>query len=65
VVYIDGPETAKKLLDRKHPIWWQTKLEDAYEKYKEGVTDKLELLNGFGEPARVLLAENGELGEGE
>lgn len=65
VVYIDGPDTAKKLMDRDYPIWWQTKLEDAYGKYKEGVTDKAELINGFGEQARQLLKEKGELGDDE
>ena len=65
VVYIDSPETAKKLLDRNHPIWWQTKLEDAYLKYKQGITDQRELINGFGEAAKVLLREKDELEDEE
>ena len=57
-VYINGPESARQLMDRDVPPWWQSKMEDAYEKMKEGVTDEREFINAFGEEARVLMAKD-------
>ena len=64
-VYISGPEKARALMDRDVPPWWQTKMEDAYSKYKKGMTDQRELIRSFGEEARVMLRVNGEVIENE
>jgi general secretion pathway protein E len=59
-VYINGPEKAKQLMDRDVAPWWPTKMDDAFGKYKQGITDQREFINAFGEEGRVMLLEKGE-----
>lgn len=61
VVYLAGVRDVDKLLNPSEALWWKTKEEDAYDKYKSGITTKSEFVNVFGEEARDLLRENGEI----
>lgn len=47
-VYLRDREDVKKLVDYDFPRWWDSVLEDAYKKYRQGVTDRKELLSAFG-----------------
>tara|TARA_R110001583_G_scaffold4718_14_gene26910 strand:+ start:4521 stop:6194 length:1674 start_codon:yes stop_codon:yes gene_type:complete len=64
-VYINGPEAARNLMNRDVEPWWQSKMEDAFEKMKEGITDEREFISAFGEEARVMLAKNAGVDENE
>jgi len=61
VVYLAGVRDVDKLLNPTESLWWTTKEEDAYNKYKAGITTKSEFVNVFGEEAKDLLRENGEI----
>jgi general secretion pathway protein E len=47
-VYLSGPEDVEKLVDRSKSRWWDTIVEDAYKKYRKGVTDRREMIRSFG-----------------
>jgi general secretion pathway protein E len=64
-VYLAGVRDVDKLLNPSEALWWTTKEEDAYNKYKAGITSKKEFVNVFGEEARDILRENGEIYEEE
>jgi general secretion pathway protein E len=61
VVYLAGVRDVDKLLNPSEALWWTTKEEDAYNKYKAGMTTKSEFVNVFGEEAKDILRENGEI----
>ena len=61
VVYLAGVRDVDKLLDPQQELWWTTKEVDAYNKYKAGVTSKQEFVNVFGEEAKDILRQNGEI----
>lgn len=61
VVYLAGVKEVDRLLDNEVEAWWTTKEQDAYNKYKSGITDKKEFLQAFGEEARDILRQNGEI----
>ena len=61
VVYLAGVRDVDKLLDPQQDLWWTTKEVDAYNKYKAGITSKQEFVNVFGEEAKDILRQNGEI----
>jgi len=59
-VYFNSPKEVRRMMESRHERWWQTKLEDAYQKYKSGITIKSELIKAFGEEAVIHLKEQGD-----
>lgn len=47
-VYLHTREDVMKLLDYNIPKWWDSTLEDAYKKYRSGMTDRKEMVSAFG-----------------
>ena len=60
IVYLGNEKEVKEFLDTDIDLWWETKEEDAYNKYKKGLTTKEELLNVFGESIKSVFEKNGE-----
>lgn len=46
-VYLKDRETVQRLADYNEPRWWDTILDDAYFKYRQGITDRREMVNAF------------------
>ena len=61
-VYFNSPKEVRKMMECKdvEDFWWNTKLDDAYNKYKKGITLKTELVKAFGEEAVIYLTERNE-----
>lgn len=59
-VYFKNSDEVNRILKDEPDKWWATKEEDAYLKYKNGVTDKKEFIRVFGEAAKDILVKNGE-----
>jgi Tfp pilus assembly pilus retraction ATPase PilT len=59
-VYFNSPKEVRKMMECKGEFWWNTKLDDAYNKYKKGITLKTELVKAFGEEAVIYLRERDE-----
>lgn len=47
-VYFKDRNDVKKLLDYDSPKWWNSIIEDAYAKYRNGETDRKEMIRSFG-----------------
>ncbi len=60
IVYLGNEKEVKEFLNTDIEMWWETKEEDAYKKYKKGLTTKEELLNVFGESIKSVFKKNGE-----
>lgn len=60
IVYLNNEKEVEDFLNTDLDIWWETKEEDGYKKYKQGLTTKEELLNVFGEPIKAVFKKNGE-----
>jgi general secretion pathway protein E len=59
-IYFNSPKEVRKMMECKGEFWWDTKLDDAYKKYKKGITLKSELVKAFGEEAVIYLRERNE-----
>lgn len=52
-VYLHTREDVMKLIDYDTPKWWKSTLEDAFEKYRKGITDRKEMISAFGSDFEV------------
>lgn len=46
-VYLKNRDEVAKLLDHNIPRWWDTILDDAFAKYRNGITDRNEMIRSF------------------
>lgn len=47
-IYLKNRDDVSKLMDYQIPAWWESVLEDAYNKYRKGDTDRREMVSAFG-----------------
>jgi type II secretory ATPase GspE/PulE/Tfp pilus assembly ATPase PilB-like protein len=47
-VYLHDRAAVKKMMDHNNERWWQNIIEDAFNKYIEGKTDRREMIRSFG-----------------
>jgi general secretion pathway protein E len=47
-VYLRGREQVLKLMQPEAPNWWDSIIDDAYKKYRAGITDRVEMVYSFG-----------------
>lgn len=59
-VYFKDSTEVSRILKDQPDVWWESKEEDAYKKYKKGLTTQKELIRVFGEKAREILRDNNE-----
>jgi general secretion pathway protein E len=47
-VFLGDSEEVERLMDKSIPRWWPSIVEDAYAKYRGGLTDRKEMVRSFG-----------------